>query len=254
LDGPSQVGTVFKITPGGTLTTIHSFCIQQNCPDGFNPIAGLIQATNGNFYGTTSAGGAEGVGTVFEITPAGVLTTLHNFDSTDCVPNGSLVQATDGSFYGAATLCGTMAVYSNGDGTIFKITPTGTFATLHSFDATDGAQSYSLLVQGTDGTLYRTTVEGGADGSGTVFSLSVGLGPFVETQPTSGRMGAGVKILGNNLRGATGVTFNRTAATFKVAADSEISAIVPTGATTGRVKVTIPSGTLLSNIAFRVTP
>ena len=154
MDGPSQVGTVFKITPGGTSTTIHSFCIQQNCPDGFNPIAGLIQATNGNFYGTTSAGGAEGVGTVFEITPAGVLTTLHNFDSTDCVPNGSLVQATDGSFYGAATLCGTMAVYSNGDGTIFKITPTGTFATLHSFDATDGAQSYSLLVQGTDGTLY----------------------------------------------------------------------------------------------------
>ena len=88
---------------------------------------------------------------------------------------------------------------------------------------------------------------------GTVFSLSVGLGPFVETQPTSGKVGAAVKILGTNLTGATSVTFNGTAAVFKVVSASLITTTVPTGATTGKVKVTTPKGTLKSNVVFRVT-
>ena len=107
-------------------------------------------------------------------------------------------------------------------------------------------------MQATDGNFYGTTGAGGTDGSGTVFSLAVGLGPFVETVPTSGKVGAPVIILGTNLTGATSVTFNGTAATFKIVSASEITTTVPAGATTGPVQVTTPSGTLTSNVNFRV--
>ncbi|MBV8356800.1 MAG: hypothetical protein JO189_02535, partial [Deltaproteobacteria bacterium] len=80
-EGAHAGGTVFEITPGGKLTTLYSFCSQLNCTDGADPIAGLVQATNGNFYGTTYVGGAHGCGTVFEITPGGQLTTLYKFCS-----------------------------------------------------------------------------------------------------------------------------------------------------------------------------
>jgi uncharacterized protein (TIGR03437 family) len=94
---------------------------------------------------------------------------------------------------------------------------------------------------------------GGTNNEGTVFSLSVGLGPFVETNPTSGTLGAVVIILGTNLTGTTSVTFNGTAATFTVKSTSEITTTVPTGATTGTVQVVTPGGTLSSNVPFRVT-
>jgi len=99
--GAGGSGTVFKITPEGTLTTLYSFCSQTNCIDGKNPELGLIQATDGNFYGTTFSGGANGAGTVFKITLGGTLTTLHSFNSTDGAnPLAGLVQATDGDLYG----------------------------------------------------------------------------------------------------------------------------------------------------------
>jgi uncharacterized protein (TIGR03437 family) len=82
----------------------------------------------------------------------------------------------------------------------------------------------------------------------------VGLGPFVETQTSSGKLGAAVKILGTDLTGATSVTFNGTAATFTIVSKSEITTTVPTGASTGRVRVVTPGGTLTSNVNFRVTP
>jgi uncharacterized protein (TIGR03437 family) len=91
-------------------------------------------------------------------------------------------------------------------------------------------------------------------GCGTVFSLSVGLGPFVETQPTSGEVEKRVKILGTNLTGATNVTFNGTAAAFTVVSKSLITTTVPAGATTGKLKVVTPRRTLKSNVPFRVTP
>ena len=97
-------------------------------------------------------------------------------------------------------------------------------------------------------------MSGGSNGDGTVFSLSVGLGPFVETQTTSGKVGASIKILGSDLTGATSVTFNGLAAAFTVVRPSEISAAVPTGATTGTVQATTPAGTLSSNVAFQVRP
>jgi len=246
--GVHASGTVFKTTPGGKLTTLYSFCSQTNCTDGANPIAGLIQATDGNFYGTATQGGANGGGTVFKITPSGKLTTLHTFDGTDGFnPEATLVLATDGNFYGT-TCCGG----ADGDGTIFKITPSGKLTTLHTFDGTDGEFTAQALVQDTNGKFYGTAPDGGAKGDGTVFSLSVGLGPFVETQPTSGKVGAAVKILGTDLTGATSVTFNGTAAVFKVVSASLITTNIPTGATTGTVEVKTPKGTLKSNVAFRV--
>jgi hypothetical protein len=94
----------------------------------------------------------------------------------------------------------------------------------------------------------------GATGCGTVFSLSVGLGPFVKTQPHAGNVGAAINILGNDLTGATSVSFNGTAATFTVASPSLITTTVPAGATTGKIQVTTPGGTLFSGSPFLVLP
>ncbi|HEV2176786.1 MAG TPA: choice-of-anchor tandem repeat GloVer-containing protein [Terriglobia bacterium] len=259
-----QGGTVFKITPSGTLMTLYSFCSQSLCADGLGPEAGLIQATDGNFYGTTQQGGANncsgvtGCGTVFKITPSGTLTTLYSFCSqSGCTdgqaPAAALAQATDGNLYGTTNGGGT-----NAHGTIFEITPSGTLTTLYSFcslsGCTDGEEPNAPLVEDTNGNFYGTTLFGGANNLGTVFSLSVGLGPFVETQPTSGKVGRTVKILGTNLTGATSVSFNGTAATFTVVTRSLITTAVPAGATIGKVQVVTPSGTLSSNVPFRVLP
>jgi uncharacterized repeat protein (TIGR03803 family) len=248
--GSFGCGTIFKIAANGTLTMLYAF----NATDGNQPFAGLVQGTDGNLYGTTTAGGANFAGTVFKIAPDGVLTTIYSFCSQggyNCTdgdyPRAGLIQATDGRLYGTTRDGG-----ANGNGTVFKITRSGTLTTLHNFDGTDGAGVAAGVVQGTNGTFYGTTPGGGANGYGTVFSLSVGLGPFVETEPTAGKVGKAVKILGNNLTSATSITFNGTAATFKVKSQSEITTTVPTGATTGKVRVTFPHGTRSSNVPFRV--
>ncbi|HLW84977.1 MAG TPA: choice-of-anchor tandem repeat GloVer-containing protein [Candidatus Sulfotelmatobacter sp.] len=163
-------GTVFKITTSGTLTTLHSF----DGTDGEAPYAGLVQATNGNFYGTEEDGGANLYGSVFKITGTDTLTTLHSFDSTDGAnPQAALVQATDGNFYGT-TRFGANSACNGGCGTVFKMTPTGMLTTLHSFDSTDGANPFGGMVQGTDGNLYGTTSAGGSANDGTVFKITLG--------------------------------------------------------------------------------
>jgi uncharacterized repeat protein (TIGR03803 family) len=261
--GAHGYGTVFKITPSGTFKTLHSFCSQSGCPDGEFPQTGLVQATNGNLYGTTIVGGAYGSGTIFEITPSGTLTTLYNVCSQSGCPDGNylyagLMQATDGNLYGIMDIGG-----ANNGGTIFSMTLSGTLTTLHSFCSqpacADGQYPAAGLVQDTNGSLYGTTADGGANACsgltcGTVFSLSVGLPPFVETQPTAGKVGATVNILGTNLTGATSVNFSGKAATFTVVSSSEITTTVPAGATTGEVQVVTPGGTLLSSVSFRVLP
>jgi uncharacterized repeat protein (TIGR03803 family) len=202
-------GTVFKITREGALTTLYSFCSQRNCADGAAPYAGVVQATDGNFYGTASEGGAGAAcssndcGTVFKITAGGNLTTLYGFCNVD--------------------------------------------------RCADGENPFGVLLQATDGSFYGTTAAGGGvENAGTVFKLSVGLAPFVQTVTTSGKVGATVEILGSNLTGSTAVNFNGTAATFSVVSNTEIKATVPSGATTGFVTVTAPSGNLKSNKEFRV--
>jgi uncharacterized repeat protein (TIGR03803 family) len=272
--GGTGWGNVFEVTAGGRLTSLHSFCPHYpDCGDGIFPQGQLIQASNGKLYGTTSVFGANNGGTVFEITPAGKLKTLYNFCSqTNCADGGrpfaGLVEGTDGNFYGTTSLggidnsglCGT-----SGCGTAFAITAAGSLSTLYSFcsdtNCTDGAFPETALMQGTKGIFYGSAVKGGADfqgctaqgGCGDVFGLSVGLGPFVETNPGSGKVGRAVTILGNNLTGATGVSFNGTAATFTIVSGTEIKTTVPTGATTGVVEVTTPKKALKSNAVFRVT-
>ena len=155
--GGQAGGTVFRVTPSGTQTTLHSFCTQQGCPDGANP-SGLVQATDGNLYGTTSGGGTNGYGTVFKISPEGKMTTLHSFVFSDGGNPSGLMQAIDGNLYGTTTLGGG----TNGGGTVFKITPGGTLTTLHTFNGSDGAGPSAGLVQATDGNFYGTTAKGEA--------------------------------------------------------------------------------------------
>ena len=263
--GASGWGTIFRITPEGTLTTVYSFCSQTNCTDGLNPGAVLVQATDGDFYGTTASSGEQTGGTVFKFTSSGTLTTLYTFCSQppSCGngydPFAGLAQATNGNFYGTTSAGGTSnnSCFNGGGippscGTLFTITPGGTLTSLYDFCCSDGIYPSGVMMQATNGNLYGTTFADGAHGGGTIFSLSVGLGPFVETQTTAGRVGAVVRILGTDLRGATSVTFNGTTATFTVVSKSDIKATVPSSATTGPVKVVTPRGTLESNFAFTV--
>jgi uncharacterized repeat protein (TIGR03803 family) len=246
--GAYGYGTIFRITSGGTLTTLHSF----NSTDGAGPSSTLVKSTDGNFSGTTSGGGANGEGTVFKITPRGGLTTLYSFCAQSGCADGSgpnsALRASDGNFYGTTSGGG-----ANGQGTVFKITPSGALTTLHNFDSTDGSSAEGL-VQDTNGTFYGTTYGGGAYNYGTVFSLSVGLGPFVKTRPHAGLVGQTIEILGTDLTGTTSVSFNGIAASFTVVSPSLITATIPTGATTGKVQVITPSGTLFSGGPFLVGP
>ena len=248
-------GTVYKITLDGTLTTLHYFAGS----DGANPVGGLIQAADGNLYGETTTGGAYNGGTVFSITPSGALTTIYNFCSLPYCADGSdppadVVQAPDGNFYGTTATGG-----AAGQGTIFKLTPDGVLTTLYNFCAlsacADGADPQGGLVEATDGDFYGTTLLGGLDNQGTVFRLSVGFGPFIQTLPVMGAQGTAVEILGTDLTGAYRVTFNGRDAAFTVNfTGTGISTTVPRGATTGTVQVDTPGGTLQSIVQFNVLP
>src|SRR5664279_1120274 len=201
-------GTVFQMTPGGTLTTLHSFT---DTPDGSLPFGGLVQAANGDLYGVTLAGGAlndncapfraTGCGTVFKITLGGTVTILHRFNSVDGAgPAAQLLLASDGNYYGTT---GGAAHY--GGGTAFQITPGGTLTTLHvwngpdgyspdgaylyygsvykmtaagvvtilhSFNVTDGDVPTGDLIQLVDGNFYGTTPYGGTGNFGTIFRIT----------------------------------------------------------------------------------
>jgi uncharacterized repeat protein (TIGR03803 family) len=158
------------MTPAGVLTRLVEF----SGANGENPAGGLVQGTNGNFYGTTSIGGnlslnaGYGFGTVFKMTPGGALTTLVSFNLTNGYnPTAALVQGSDGNFYGTTTGGG-----AGVGGTVFKMTPAGVLTTLVSFNGANGSQPSAGLVQGSDGNFYGTAEYGGANGLGTVFQVT----------------------------------------------------------------------------------
>jgi uncharacterized repeat protein (TIGR03803 family) len=173
--GSSNNGTVFKFTPAGVETVVHSFGTGS---DGALPQGPLIQGTDGNFYGTTAYGGTENAGTVFKITPAGVETVLYSFagGTTDGAnPYTTLVQGSDGNFYGTTNSGGDGSCFA-GCGIVFKVTPAGSESVLYLFTAAafGGPQppSPSSLLQGSDGNLYGTTLNGGQYGNGALFKIT----------------------------------------------------------------------------------
>src|SRR5215471_19219778 len=255
--GKNNSGTIFEITPSGQLTTLYNFT-------GFKGDAGgaksLIEASNGNLYGTT-LNFANFDGEIFELTKTGKFVILYTFSccQTPLLDPGNLIQASDGNFYGVASQGG-----ANLNGGIFKMTPSGKVSTYINFPSclptcADGSNPTGLM-QATDGNFYGVMDARGLGdcfglaGCGTVYKVTTGLPPFVALHPDYGKVGSNVKILGNNLTGTTGVTFNGTPAAFTVVSDTYIRATVPLGATTGILEVTTSSGTLTSKVSFQVVP
>jgi uncharacterized repeat protein (TIGR03803 family) len=159
--GAGGQGTIFKVDSAGNFTTLYSF------PDDSEPMGSLVEGADGNFYGTTSAGGTNGVGSVFQITPGGVLTTLHSFSGSDGAnPAAGLILASDGYLYGTTPLGGGAA----GEGTIFKIDYSGSFTSLYAYG--NDAEPWGGVVEGSDGNFYGTTEFGGASAKGSVFQLT----------------------------------------------------------------------------------
>ena len=188
-------GTVLRLTPSGSVTALHTFT--GGTTDGSNPRAALIQASDGNFYGTTFAGGTANMGTVFRMTPAGVVTIMHSFigGNVDGVnPAAALIQATDGNLYGTTT---SGPPNSAGRGTVFRMTLAGSVTLVHTFLGGAGGASPTTLIQATDGNFYGMTSQGGANNAGTVFRLT----PAGAKTVLYGSF-AGITIIGSRFSGS----------------------------------------------------
>ena len=214
LDGGAfGYGVVFKLTPAGKLTVLHNM---NGTTDGGIPYAGLVQATDGNFYGANESSGAtstncpNGCGTVFKITAKGAFSVIYNFDlTTGQGPLTTLLQHTNGLLYGTTQSGGT-----------------------------GNAGPYCS-----------------AGSCGVIYSVNIGAAPFVTfVGAPVAKVGKAVEILGQGLTGATSVSFGGAPASFKFVSDTYLTATVPSGATTATVTVVTPGGTLSSNKPFRVTP
>jgi uncharacterized repeat protein (TIGR03803 family) len=183
--GASGNGTIFRVSTSGVLTSLHSFAATD--ANGFNgdgstPRAKLLQASDGNLYGTTVLGGAAAEGVVFRISPSGVFSVVYAFPAVDTSgfnipgtqPSAPLILATDGNLYGVAEHGG-----ANGLGTVFAIAPSGQLTVVHTFSAAptssniDGGLPSASLMQARDGNLYGTTSAYGAQGFGTIFSITL---------------------------------------------------------------------------------
>jgi uncharacterized repeat protein (TIGR03803 family) len=322
-DKVANQGTIFKITPGGVFTTLISFEGDFNgFADPDLPYAGLIQGRDGSFYGTSQFGGTSGAGTVFKYA-AGKVTVLHSFPkqsggffSDGAYPKSALLQASDGNLYGTTSYGGVLTTYYQ-SGTLFRITTKGVFTKLWDFNATDsgvnGVAPFGGLIQASDGNLYGTTsAGGGAADSGTVYQVTIGgvlsqilsfdastigalpeavplqaadgtlyitnnggtvsnnhyQGAVVEVanglpapkpvilkfSPASAQVGKKVTISGGSFVGTTLVSFNGTSATFTVKSTSTVTTTVPVGATSGKITVTNAGGSTTSAASFTVVP
>ena len=245
-------GTIFKITPSGTFTLLHSFP--------FNPffntifVSGLALSHEGDLYGTTVQSGT-GHGEVFKIgRSGGTLTDIHDFTAgTDGAnPSAGLMLANNGNFYGVTAASG-----ANGFGSLYEVSSADKFSVLPpAFNGIDGAFPSVRLFQNTDGIVYGAAFQGGAvTNTGTFFKIT-GLPdekPFVSLLSATGTVNTKVGILGQNLNEATSVSFNGVKATFTAVSGTFLTAVVPAGASTGNVTVTTPTGVLTSNRKFTVT-
>jgi uncharacterized repeat protein (TIGR03803 family) len=206
--GTSDDGTVFRITPSGVKTVLYSFA--QSGSDGEIPYAGVIQGSDGNFYGTTYFGGANGLGTVFEVTLSGTETVLYSFagGSDGEHPYAGVTQGRDGNFYGTTYQGG-----ASGYGTVFRLTPSGTETVLYAFagSSSDGANPEAGVIQGSDGNFYGSTLQGGASGLGTVFELTPS-GTETVLHSFAGAGSDGANPEANLVQGSDGNLYGSTAA------------------------------------------
>ncbi len=249
------VGGVFKVTPAGVVTVLHTFTSD---PDGASPQSGVILGKDGNFYGTTEFGGIfdgySGYGTIFKITPSGKETILYSFSSTDYAahPTAPLIESTDGNFYGVISGCAEFGCGGVND--LFKITPTGTLTVLQKFTGTaNGSYPYWPLTQDTNGILYGLAQQGGTVNGGVLFSENIGAKPFINLVSTSGKVGSKVGILGQGFTSSSLVKFNGVRATTVTRTGTTfLLATVPSGASDGKVTVTTGSTILTSLQTFIV--
>lgn len=221
-NGTKNQGTVYNITPTGTLNTVYTFCSLTSCADGGGPWGGVTLGFDGNFYGTTQGGGSHAAGTAFKVTPTGTLTTLWNFanGTDDSVPVYTTLQGQDGNMYGVS-----VGQYNGQYGALFKVSASGVFKTLRDFTYANGADP-NLPTQGTDGNLYGTTQFGGdptckcgvvykATAAGVITVLHAFKG-----YPTDGNRPIGVLVQGpdGNFYGTTyrGGTTNNNGSVFKI--------------------------------------
>jgi uncharacterized repeat protein (TIGR03803 family) len=274
-------GVIFKITAAGQFTVLHNI---NGTTDGSNPVAGLVQATDGNFYGTTIFGGAKSDGTIFRISPTKpyAYKVLYNFDgTTGSSPQVTLLQHTNGILYGDTSTGGDISNTSDG---VFYSLSLGLkpFVSLVSASGKVGT-TVEILGQGFKGTTgvsfngvaakftvvlntYLTTVVPSGATSGPVTVKTPGgtltsnrlfrVPPVIRSfKPTSGKVGTRVTITGNSLTKTTKVTFEGVNATsFTVNSDTQVTATVPNGAKTGKIGITTSGGTAISSGIFTVQP
>jgi len=273
--GGSSGGVIFKLTNSGTYTVLYNLPIPYS-----NLNSRLVQATDGNFYGLVGQGNASQPGWIYSLTPSGTFTILHQFcQQTNCAdgdpPRTPLVQHTDGKLYGFTSSGGL------GWGVFYSLDMgLGPFVSLGSTSGKEGAkiaifgqgfssasvvkfggtQATTIARSGT--TFIAATVPASAlTGSVTVTTGSTTLTSaqsfhvlptFLSFNPTSGPVGTVVTLTGTGLEQTTKVTFNGKSASFSVTSDSQVTATVPTGATTGKIKITTKGGSVTSSTNFTV--
>jgi uncharacterized repeat protein (TIGR03803 family) len=250
--GDHGSGTVYRITPSGTVTILYSMTRNTPCS-----CTGVTEA-NGNLYGQTHWGGPQNEGTIFQLAPDGTFTTLHKFnaakDSAE-YPELPLTLGSDGNLYGASPS------FTGGYGpeSLYRITPAGKYTDLYNKFALPpdadcdnglvGCFENAPLYQATDGYYYGVTLFGGANSKGSMFRLKVrGTAPFVRPLLPVAKPGQWLGIEGQGFKHATGVSFGSQRAAFRVVSDTYLEAKMPPDAAKGKIAVTLPNGELHSNI------
>jgi uncharacterized repeat protein (TIGR03803 family) len=278
---PTTGGVVFKLSIAGKITVLHQFD-QSSLTDGYEPQDGLVAASDGNFYGATSfgvPGGSAPYGTLFKMTKTGTYSVQYVFNGTHGANQlASSVQHTNGTIYGLPDLGG-----ADGTGVFYSLvqsTPIPPFVSIVGYPAGAAGQTVEILGDGLTGTTkvmfgsgpatftvvsdtYMTAVAPASGTTGTV-TVTTPSGTLLSRQnfkllpvilsfkPGNGPMGTQVTLTGTGLTGTTSVTFGGVKATFTVNSATQVTAIVPTGAMTGRIKITTAGGTATSPASFTV--
>lgn len=242
-------GLAFEVSASRVESTLAHFDSQDI---GVEPAGGLTRGLDGNFYGTTETGGAHSSGSVFKLTPAGVLSAVHSFTLPE--GNGSLsrlLRMGDGSFFGTTIQ---NVNNNNSPGRIFRVTSDGIFESWPFFDGIRGSFPQGTLTLGSDGYVYGIAQEGGIAGGGVVYRFTSSPPQLTQFSPGSGSVGTPVVLTGQFLAGTSNVMFNGVGATkFTIDSSTQITATVPPSATSGPLTIRNPLGSATTS-SFTVTP